>query len=64
MLVSDIQRMMRIALIGIGLFALALAISGSPGAGLNLVLIVGGPILIIAAAGMLLGRWSRRRGGS
>lgn len=60
MLVSDVRRMMYGGITVVVLFAFVLMLSGGIEAGLNLMLIVGVPLLILAAAGEALSLWSRR----
>ncbi len=63
MLVGDIRRVMRIALVVVVAFSIVLMIGASPESGFNLLLIVGGPLAGILALGELLGMWLRRRDG-
>ena len=63
MLVGDIRRVMRIALVGVVAFSIVLMIGASSESGFNLLLIVGGPLAGILALGELLGVWIRRRNG-
>jgi hypothetical protein len=60
MLIRDVRRMTSIGLVVVTAFALLLAFGGSASAGVNLMLIVGVPLLCIAAIGELLRRRSRR----
>lgn len=60
LLVSDVRRVTRIALIVVTAFAIALMLSGGVEAGINLIMIVDGPILVIAGAGRLV-RWYTQR---
>ncbi len=63
MLVGDIRRVMRIALVVVVAFSIVLMIGASSESGFNLLLIVGGPLAGILALGELLGVWIRRRNG-
>ncbi len=63
MLVGDIRRVMRIALVVIVAFAIVLMIGASRESGFNLLLIAGAPIAGILALGELLGVWLRRGNG-
>ena len=60
MLVGDIRRVMRIALAVVVAFAVVLMIGASPESGVNLLLIVAVPLVVILALGELLGVWIRR----
>jgi hypothetical protein len=60
MLICDVRRMTNVGLVIATVFALILMFSGSVTAGLNLMLIVGVPLLCIAAVGEFLRRRSRR----
>ncbi len=59
-LVGDVRRAMYIGITVVVVFSSILALSGGVEAGLNLLLIVGGPLLLLAAAGESLRLWSRR----
>lgn len=60
MLVGDIRRVMRIALGVVVAFSVVLMIGASPESGVNLLLIVAVPLVVILALGELLGVWIRR----
>lgn len=63
MLVRDIRRVMRMGLAVIVAFSIVLMIGASIESGVNLLLIVGGPLVGFLAVGELLGVWLRRRDG-
>lgn len=60
MLIGDVRRMMYGGITVVVLFSFVLMLSGGIEAGLNLMLIVGVPLLILAGAGEALSWWSRR----
>jgi hypothetical protein len=60
MLIRDIRRVTGVAIVVVTAFALMLAFGGSASAGVNLMLIVGVPLLLIGAVGEILRRRSRR----
>ncbi len=64
MLTGDVRRMMRIGIAIVLGLAIALMATGGVKAGLNLMLLGGGPLVIIAAVGELLGRRARRGDGT
>lgn len=59
-LIGDVRRFMRIGLTIVVVFATMLAVSGRFVASLNLLMIVGAPLLVIALVGEALEFWSRR----
>ncbi len=63
MLVDDVRRATRLGIIGVVILAIALVLSGGVEPGLSLLLLVGGPLLIIRVVGELLRRWSQRHDG-
>lgn len=60
MLIRDVRRMTSGGLVVVTVFALLLMFTGSTSAGLNLLLIVGVPLLCIASVGEFLRRRSPR----
>lgn len=60
MLVRDVRRFTAVGLVLVVVFSILLAFGGSATAGLNLLLIVGVPLLCIAAIGELVRRRSHR----
>jgi len=60
LLIGDVRRAMYIGITVVVVFSFVLALSGGVEAGLNLLLIVGVPLLVLAAAGESLRLWSRR----
>ena len=59
-LISDVRRYMGIGITIVAVFAVILALSGRIEAGLNLMMIVGTPLIMIAGIGKALSLWSRR----
>lgn len=51
---------MWIGIAGVTIFAIVLTVTGSTEAGVNLLIIVGGPLLLIAAVAELLRAWFQR----
>jgi nitrogen fixation-related uncharacterized protein len=59
-LIGDVRRSMYIGITIVVVFSFVLILSGGIEAGLNLMLIVGVPLLMVAVAGEALHWWSRR----
>ncbi len=62
-LVADIRRVMRGALVVIVVFSIVLMFGASLESGLNLLLIAGAPLAGLLASGEFLRMWLRRRDG-
>ncbi len=60
LLVADVRRVMSIGIAIVVVLSIALIASGGVAAGFTLLLMGGGPLVIIAIVGELVRKWSRR----
>jgi len=60
-LVDDIRRLTRRTLVFIGVFAIVLRVGAGSDPAINLLIVAGGPVAIVAVAGELLALWLRLR---